>query len=49
MAHRGVSTPRTVAELRRIIAGAGYLAGQAVDNETLAAERDAQRILDQRE
>jgi 5-methylcytosine-specific restriction protein A len=49
MAHRGVSTPRTVAELRRIIAGAGYLAGQAVDNATLAAQRDAQRILDQRE
>ncbi|WP_427004406.1 HNH endonuclease [Pseudarthrobacter sp. H2] len=45
MAHQGVSTPRTVAELRRIIAGAGFLAGATVTPEELDAEREARRML----
>jgi 5-methylcytosine-specific restriction protein A len=49
MAHLGVTTPRTVAELRRIVDTAGFLSGQTVDLRTLDAERDAQRILDQRD
>lgn len=47
MAHLGVGTPRTVAELRRLMAGAGYLAGQTVAPEELEAQRDARRILEQ--
>jgi 5-methylcytosine-specific restriction protein A len=47
MAHRGVSIPRTVAELRRIISGAGFLAGKTLTPEELEAQRDAQRILGQ--
>jgi 5-methylcytosine-specific restriction protein A len=47
MAHQGVSTPRTVAELRRAIAEAGYLSGQAVDDRTLEAQDSARRILGQ--
>ncbi len=47
MAHQGVSTPRTVAELRRIIAGAGFLAGSTVSREELEAEREARRMLEQ--
>jgi 5-methylcytosine-specific restriction protein A len=45
MAHQGVSTPRTVAELRRLIAGAGFLAGATVTPEELEAEREARRML----
>jgi 5-methylcytosine-specific restriction protein A len=45
MAHQGVSTPRTVAELRRIITGAGFLAGATVTPEELEAEREARRML----
>jgi 5-methylcytosine-specific restriction enzyme A len=47
MAHLGVATPRTIAELRQLIAGAGYLAGQTVTPEELEAQRDARRILEQ--
>lgn len=47
MAHQGVRTPRTVAELRRIIAGAGFLAGATVSPEELDAEREARRMLEQ--
>ncbi|WP_426998517.1 HNH endonuclease [Pseudarthrobacter sp. N5] len=47
MAHQGVSTPRTVAELRRIIAGAGFLSGETLKPGQLDAQRDAQRILGQ--
>ncbi|XAS68070.1 HNH endonuclease [Micrococcaceae bacterium Sec5.7] len=47
MAHQGVSTPRTVAELRRIIAGAGFLGGSTLGPGELEAQRDAQRILRQ--
>jgi 5-methylcytosine-specific restriction protein A len=49
MAHLGVGTPRTVAELRRIMAGAGYLAGQTVAPEELEAQRNARRILEQQQ
>ncbi|MEC5181453.1 HNH endonuclease [Arthrobacter sp. CG_A4] len=47
MAHQGVDTPRTVAELRRTIAGAGFLAGTTVSPGELEAERMARRMLDQ--
>ncbi|SDP21726.1 5-methylcytosine-specific restriction enzyme A [Arthrobacter sp. ok909] len=47
MAHHGVRTPRTVAELRRIVADAGYLAGQTLTATELQAQQDARRILDQ--
>ncbi|MGX9901991.1 HNH endonuclease [Arthrobacter sp. SA17] len=45
MAHHGVSIPRTVAELRRIISGAGFLAGQTLTPEELEAQNEARRIL----
>ena len=45
MAHHGVSIPRTVAELRRIISGAGFLAGQTLTAEELEAQNEARRIL----
>ncbi len=48
MAHRGVAVPRSVAELRRIMAAAGFLPGQTVSREELAARQDAIRILEQR-
>jgi 5-methylcytosine-specific restriction protein A len=47
MAHHGVRTPRSVAELRRIMAAAGFLTGQAVTPEQLQAQQDARRILEQ--
>ncbi len=47
MAHHGVRTPRTVAELRRILGAAGYLSGQTLSQDELAAQRDARRILEQ--
>ncbi|MEO3932347.1 HNH endonuclease [Micrococcaceae bacterium Sec7.4] len=45
MAHQGVSTPRTVAELRRIIADAGFLRGSIVTAEQLEAQRQARELL----
>lgn len=45
MAHLGVSTPRTVAELRRIIADAGFLRGSIVTAEQLEAQRQARELL----
>lgn len=48
MAHQGVSTPRTVAELRKAIAAAGHMPGQVVDDRALAAQDAAHRILEQR-
>lgn len=47
MAHQGAGTPRTVAELRRIIGGAGFLRGSTVSPGELEAQREAQRILEQ--
>ncbi|RKR19341.1 HNH endonuclease [Arthrobacter oryzae] len=47
MAHHGVSTPRTVAELRRIMAAAGHLAGHVLTENELQAQQDARRILNQ--
>jgi 5-methylcytosine-specific restriction protein A len=47
MAHLGVTTPRTVAELRRAMASAGYLTGQALTQKELQAQQDARRILNQ--
>ncbi len=48
MAHLGVTTPRTVAELRRTMADAGYLTGQALTQKELQAQQDARRILKQK-
>jgi 5-methylcytosine-specific restriction protein A len=48
MAHQGVSTPRTVAELRNAISAAGHMPGQVVNDRALAAQDDAHRILEQR-
>jgi 5-methylcytosine-specific restriction protein A len=45
MAHQGVSTPRTVAELRRIISDAGFLHGTTVSPEELEAQRAARELL----
>lgn len=46
MAHIGVSTPLTVAELRRVIAAAGHLSGHPVNDSALAAQDSARRILE---
>ena len=48
MAHLGVTTPRTVAELRRAMADAGYLTGHVLTPGELQAQRDARRILEQK-
>jgi 5-methylcytosine-specific restriction protein A len=48
MAHHAVGTPRSVAELRRIMAAAGFLAGQQVTQDELQAQQDARRILEQK-
>ncbi|MDR7081179.1 5-methylcytosine-specific restriction protein A [Arthrobacter ginsengisoli] len=45
MAHQGVGTPRTVAELRRIIGKAGFLRGSTVTDEQLEAQRQARELL----
>lgn len=45
MAHHGVSSPRSEAELRHIIAAAGYLRGTTVTPEELEAQRAAREIL----
>lgn len=45
MAHLGVSTPRTVAELRRLIGDAGFLRGSTVSDEQLEAQRQARELL----
>ena len=45
MAHQGVGTPRTVAELRRIIGDAGFLRGTTVTPEELEAQRAARELL----
>ncbi|WP_346925329.1 HNH endonuclease [uncultured Arthrobacter sp.] len=45
MAHQGVGTPRTVAELRRIIGDAGFLRGATVSPEELEAQRAARELL----
>ena len=45
MAHYGVSSPRSEAELRHLIAAAGYLRGNTVTPEELEAQRAAREIL----
>ncbi|MCB5283744.1 MULTISPECIES: HNH endonuclease [unclassified Arthrobacter] len=45
VAHRGGSTARTVAELRRIIAGAGFLRDSVVTAEQLESQRQARELL----
>jgi len=47
MAHLGVSTPRSVSELRALIAAAGHLPGQTLDQDALEAQEAAARILEQ--
>ncbi|MDQ0690732.1 HNH endonuclease [Arthrobacter sp. W4I7] len=46
MAHHGVSSPRTVSELRNIISAAGHMRGEVVGNLSLEAQEDARRILE---
>lgn len=46
IAHLGVGSPRTVSELRNIIAAAGHLKGDVVSPRALEAQEDAQRILE---
>lgn len=46
MAHLGVTTPRTVSELRSIIAAAGHMRGEVVSRQALEAQDGAQRILE---
>lgn len=46
MAHRDVSTPRTVPELRSIIATSGHVRGGIVSEQALEAQEDARRILE---
>jgi len=46
MAHRGVSTPRTVSELRAVIAASGHVRGEVVSERALQAQADARRILE---
>jgi 5-methylcytosine-specific restriction protein A len=46
MAHAGVASPRTVSELRTIIAAAGHLRGEVVSEQALQAQEDARRILE---
>ena len=45
MAHHGVGSPRTEAELRHIIASAGYLRGNTVSAKELEDQRVAREIL----
>lgn len=45
MAHIGVTTPRSLAELRRIVAGAGFIRGHTLQPEELESQQEAQRIL----
>jgi len=46
VAHHGVRSPRSVAELRNILSAAGHLQGYMVSRQSLAAEEDARRILE---
>ncbi|WP_426226079.1 HNH endonuclease [Pseudarthrobacter sp. DSP2-3-2b1] len=46
MAHRGVSTPRTVPELRSVIAASGHVRGETVSEQALEAQENARRILE---
>jgi 5-methylcytosine-specific restriction protein A len=46
IAHLGVASPRTVSELRNIIAAAGHLRGEVVSDLALEAQDDARRILE---
>lgn len=48
IAHRGVSAPRTVHELRGILASAGHLRGDVVTSQELEARENARRILEAR-
>lgn len=46
MAHHQVAVPRTVPELRSLIAAAGHLKGEPVSEKALEAQEDARRILE---
>ncbi|MCY1245643.1 hypothetical protein D9M72_588080 [compost metagenome] len=45
MAHLGVTTPRTLPELRRMLAGAGFMQGRAVSPGELESHQEALRLL----
>ncbi len=46
MVHRGVSTPRTVQELRNILSAAGHFRGEVVTEQALEAQENARRLLE---
>jgi 5-methylcytosine-specific restriction enzyme A len=46
LAHHGLTAPRTVSELRKIVAAAGHLRGDVVSKRALDAQEDARRILE---
>lgn len=48
MAHLGVKEPRSVQELRTLIASAGHIGGQLLDPNALEALQAARRIMEQR-
>ncbi|HEY8753220.1 MAG TPA: HNH endonuclease [Arthrobacter sp.] len=47
IAHLGVRSPRSITELRALIAAAGHLPGQTIGQNALDAQDAAQRIIDQ--
>ena len=47
MVHRGVSTPRTVQELRNVLSAAGHLRGEVVTEQALKAQEEARRLLEE--
>ncbi|WP_458781895.1 HNH endonuclease [Arthrobacter sp. D3-16] len=49
MAHLGVTSPRTVSELRSILSGSGSMRGEVVSELALEAQEDARRILEGRQ
>lgn len=49
MAHLGVNTPRSVSELRNIVAASSHLRGDVVSEQALEAQADARRILEWRQ
>lgn len=45
MAHLGATAPRSLSELRQLLAAAGFIRGRAVSPGELEAQKEAQRIL----
>ena len=49
MVHYGVTSPRTVSELRNILSASGHLRGEVVPEGALEAQENAARILEERQ